>query len=259
MHRLKTLSSRRVPLFFIAVLLVPVVFSADLEKSLSVVSATNISAVASQKKIDSLASETQGLLEEYRKLSDGAQYQDAYAEELKSLEFSQEQKIADLQRQIAQAKITQQRIVPLMRSMVEALEKFVILDLPFHQEERLASVLLLKKRLQQPNLSVSSRFSLLLEAYQLEQEYGDTVEAWRGPLEIEGQQLSVQFLRVGRVALYFQTLDGENGGYWNKRERSWIKLKPDYKRELAQALAVANKRVAPQLLTLPMIVFGDGL
>jgi len=251
-------AGRVFPLVLVA-LLAPSASSADLNSSLSVVAETNTSAVTSQKKIDSLASETQALLEEYRKLSDGAQYQDAYAEELKSLEFSQKQKIADLQRQIAQAKITRQRIVPLMRSMAEALEKFVILDLPFHQEERLASVLLLKKRLQQPDLSVSSRFSLLRETYQLEQEYGDTVEAWRGPLQHDGKKLSVQFLRVGRVALYFQSLDGEIGGYWNKLERSWTTLTPDYQRALTQALAVASKRVAPKLFTLPMIIPGGEL
>ena len=256
MGLIKSSHAGRFSLFITVALLACGVSSANLDKSLSVVSETNTRAVTSQKKIDSLASETRGLLEEYRELSDGAQYQDAYAEELKSLEFSQGKKIADLQRQIAQAKITRQRIVPLMRSMAEALEKFVILDLPFHQEERIASVLLLKKRLQQPDVSVSSRFSLLLDAYQLEQEYGGTVEAWRAPLQYEGTQLSVQFLRVGRVALYFQTLDGERSGYWNKLERSWIELKPDFKRELTQALAVANKRVAPQLLSLPMIMPG---
>jgi len=227
--------------------------AADLKDSLGVVSKTNSSAVESQKKIDQLSRDTRGLLEEYRTLHEGTDYQVAYARELQELEFIQQQEIESLHRQISQAKITRQRIVPLMRSMAEALEKFVVLDLPFHQQDRISAVLQLKMRLNQPDLSVSTRFRLLLEAYQLEQDYGDNIEAWRGSLQLEGEELSVQYLRVGRVALYFQTLDGKSSGYWSNVDDNWITLDPEYNRELARALRVARSQVAPQLLQLPLL------
>lgn len=240
-------------------LLHPVVRGADLKDSLGVVSKTNLSAIESQKKIDTLSRDTRGLLEEYRKLTEGTDYQAAYTRELQELELTQQQEIESLQGQIAQAKITRQRIVPLMRSMADALEKFVVLDLPFHQEERIGSVLQLKQRLNQPDLLLSVRFRLLLEAYQLEQDYGGNIEAWRGPLQLEGDELSVQYLRVGRVALYFQTLDGKTSGYWDTINNDWVVLEPDHNRELAQALRVARNQVAPQLLQLPLLVPGSGL
>jgi len=68
----------------------------------------------------------------------------------------------------------------------------------------------LQRRLGSPELSVVTRFRLLLEAYQVEQDYGSQIEAWRGPLTWRGEELSVQYLRVGRVAFYFQTLDGRS-------------------------------------------------
>jgi ElaB/YqjD/DUF883 family membrane-anchored ribosome-binding protein len=233
------------------------VVAADLKDSLGVVSATRGSAIDTQQKIDQLSRETRALLEEYRKLLDGSEYQAAYTRELEELEAAQEEQLASLREQIAQARITQQRIVPLMRSMADALEKFVILDLPFQQDERIIAVMDLKERLRQPDISVSAKFRILLEAYQLEQAYGGNIESWRGPLQFEGEDLSVEFLRVGRVALYFQTLDGRMSGYWDTSTQDWVLLEDAYSRDLSRALRVAQNLVAPQLLQLPLPVVGD--
>lgn len=226
--------------------------TADVEDSLDVVTETNSSAVTSQETIDRLSRETRGLLEEYRKLLDGTEYQAAYTRELEELETEQLKRFTELQEQIAQVRITQQRIVPLMRAMADALEKFVILDIPFHQEERLVAVLQLKQRLRQPDLTVSAKFRTLLEAYQLEQDYGNTVEAWRGPLQIGGEELSVQFLRIGRLAFYYQSLDGSTSGYWHNTSQQWQALDSRYNRGISQALRVAENLTAPQLMNLPL-------
>lgn len=240
------------------ILLCPAVtLAADVKDSLDVVSGTNRSAAASQRKIDELSAQSRALLEEYRRLQDGVEYQAAYTRELEGLEQAQRIQIEELQRQIAQAAITGQRIVPLMRSMADALEKFVVLDLPFHHEERINGVLLLKRRLNEADLSVSAKFRLLLEAYQLEQGYGSNIEAWRGPLQRQGEELSVEYLRIGRVALYFQSLDGASSGYWSAEQEQWVPLESGFNRSVAQALRVAKNQVAPQLLQLPMKAPGD--
>lgn len=231
--------------------------AADVKKSLDVVSDTNSSASASQKKIDQLSGQTRALLEEYRRLQDGMEYQAAYTRELQELEQAQLAQIDDLNRQITQAAVTRQRIVPLMRTMADALEKFVVLDQPFHHEERINAVLSLKRRLNQPDLSVSAKFRLLLEAYQLEQGYGSNIEAWRGPLQWQGEELSVEYLRVGRVALYFQSLDGASSGYWSAEQEQWLPLDSGFNRDIAEALRVARNQVAPALLQLPMMAPGD--
>jgi len=228
--------------------------AAGIEDSLGVVSETNREATASQQKIDRLALEARDLLEEYRTLRDGSEYQAAYTRELEELDRAQQERIENLRAQIARARITRQRIVPLMRSMAEALEKFVVLDLPFHHEERIGAVLQLQRRLGSPELSVSARFRLLLEAYQLELDYGNRIEAWRGPLNWRGEERSVQYLRVGRAALYFQTLDGSASGYWDREAQDWMPLDPQFNRPLARALRVAQNVTAPELLQLPMSV-----
>ena len=234
------------------------VAAAELKDSLGVVAETNRSAAKSQQKIDQLSRDSRDMLEEYRKLQDGSEYQAAYTRELEELELAQQARMVALQEQISQARVTRQRIVPLMRSMVEALEQFVVLDLPFRHEERIAAVLELKERLQRPDISVSAKFRLVLEAYQLEQNYGGTIESWRGPLQLGEEELSVEYLRVGRVALYYQSLDGATSGYWDAATQQWQALDEHYNRGLAQALRVAGKTVAPQLLNLPVAVPGSG-
>jgi uncharacterized protein YoxC len=233
--------------------------AAAVKESLDVVSATNSSATASQRKIDGLAQETRHLLEEYRSLLDGSQYQAAYTRELEELEQAQQQQLAVLREQISQARITRQRIAPLMRSMADSLEKFVVLDLPFHQEQRVAAVLELKQRLRRPELPVATKFRMLLEAFQLEQDYGGTIESWRGPLRLGAQELSVEYLRIGRVALYYQSLDGSASGYWGLEEQAWIPLDERFNRGIGQALRVAQNVAAPQLLSLPLPVAGGEL
>jgi hypothetical protein len=231
----------------------PAVQAADVEDSLEVVAGTNRAAAQSQQKIDQLSRQTETLLEEYRQLQDGSDYQASYTRELEELDRAQQAQIDSLQQQIAQARVTRQRILPLMRSMADALEKFVVLDLPFRHEERINAVLQLKQRLNQSDLSMAARFRLLLEAYQLEQDYGGKIEAWRGPLQYEGKELSVEYLRVGRVALYFQSLDGKTSGFWSAQDDAWVGLQDDYNRALAQAMRVARNLTAPQLLQLPMM------
>ncbi len=147
---------------------------AELDDSRAVVANTNREAAASQQRINDLAVETKQLLEEYRKLADGADLEASYARELELLDAAQQEQISALREDIARAQVTRQRILPLMRSMAEALEQFVVLDLPFHQEDRLAAVLQLRQRLDRPDIPLAARFRLLLEAYQLELDYGST-------------------------------------------------------------------------------------
>ena len=248
------------PCIVLAVLIctwMPAVFAAPVKESLDVVSGTNRKAANSQKRIDRLSAQTRVLLEEYRRLEEGTEYQAAYTRELEQLDRGQREQITELHRQIEDAEITRRRIIPLMRSMADALEQFVVLDLPFHQEERLNGVLLLKRRLYQPDLSIAEKFRLLLEAYQLEQGFGNNLEAWRGQLPWKGEKLTVEFFRVGRVALYFQSLNGSLCGYWNTAQDKWISLDSKYNRDVAKALRVAKSLVAPQLVQLPMLTPED--
>lgn len=216
-----------------------------------VVKGTHQEAIQSQQKVDTLALETQKMLEEYQRIVRNTDYQDAYNAQLQQLKLSQEQEIASLSSQLDDINVTQMRIMPLLLSMADALEKFVLLDLPFQQEDRISAVVRLKQQLRNPSLAVPDKYRMVLEAFQVESDYGRTLASYRDTLTLEGDTRSVQFLRVGRIALYYQTLDGSTVGHWDGEQ--WQVL-PDGMQGLVQrALRVADQQVAPQLLRLPLI------
>jgi hypothetical protein len=86
----------------------------------------------------------------------------------------------------------------------------------------------------------------------LEQAYGSSLEAWRDSLQFQGQDISVELLRVGRVGMYFQSLDGTTSAYWDNELDDWVVLDEGYNRPLLQAIRVARNLTAPQLLQLPL-------
>ncbi len=230
-----------------------ILWAASVDDSLSVVRKTNKSAIESQQRIDQLSIQSQKLLEEYQQIIQNTDYQNAYNFQLKQLKEDQETELASLQKQIDEINTTQLRIMPLMNSMADSLEKFVVLDLPFHQEDRVGSVIQLKQYLRNPSLSLPKKYRLLLEAFQIENNYGRTVESYRDSLSLNGETLSVEFLRIGRVALYYRTLDGHVSGRWNTESNDWDDLPDAFDRNLSDAIRVASNQVAPQLLRLPMV------
>lgn len=238
--------------FAVGVLLAPVglAHGASVTDSLKIVEKTNSASIASQKKVDTLALETQRMLEEYQRIVRNTEYQDAYNAQLQQLKANQEAELASLREQLNEINVTQMRIMPLILSMADALEKFVVLDLPFQQEQRISAIVQLKQHLQSPSLSVPDKYRMVLEAFQVESDYGRTLASYRDNLTFDDEQRSVDFLRVGRVALYYQTLDGKQSGYWDGE--AWQPLPDEMNANIKQAMRVASSQLAPQLLNLPM-------
>ena len=91
-----------------------------------------------------------------------------------------------------------------------------------------------------------------MEAYQIENDYGNTIEAYRADLSLNGNNSSVDLLRLGRVALYYQRLDGSETGLWNKETKRWDTLPSDYRNAIRNGLRIARKEAAPDLLVVPV-------
>ncbi len=237
----------------ILITLVPATSWADaLEQSLEAETATLHAAARSQQRIDKLDDATRKMLDEYRRTLREIETLKSYTDNLRQLVKSQQREKESLQRQIEEIAVAERRIVPLMVSMVDTLERFVTLDTPFLAEERHHRVEQLKALLESANVTTAEKFRRILEAYQIENEYALTIEAYRTDLELESGRRPVDFLRIGRVALFYQTLDGSTAGFWNPKEKRWETLPDDYLRSIRQGLRIARKEAAPDLLTLPM-------
>lgn len=210
-------------------------------------------AKASQARIEALDDETRKMLNEYRNAVQQAEALERYNAQLRELVEAQRGELASLDRQLQGIEQTQQAVTPLMSRMVEVLTEFVQADLPFVPDERADRIAELQELLPRADVSLAEKYRRILEAYQIESDYGRTLEAWRGELAAgDGEPRSVEFLRLGRAMLYYQTLDGHESGWWNPQTDQWEVLDSSARRPIAQAIATARQQQAPAFLELPI-------
>lgn len=212
--------------------------------------------INSQKKVDKLVDQTKDMAQEYRNAIRKSDSLNTYNEQLSKLIKQQKTSLNSIKRQLDNVEETQRSIVPLMLKMISTLEKFVKLDLPFLMAERQHRVTSLKEIMDRPDVTLPDKYRRIMEAYQIEMEYGRTIEAYNDTVNVDGQDYTVDILRVGRLLMTFQTLDGKLSGIWNKETKAWEKLTSDYNRSVKQGLQVAKKQAPPELIKLPVNVTG---
>lgn len=230
----------------------PSVWSDHLGDAVEETVKSNRDASKSQVRIDNLSDKTRQMLDEYRLLSQELETLDTYNNQLKKLLRSQHDEQQSLLQQLQEIEITQREIVPLMLNMLDSLDAFVSLDIPFLVDERTQRINRLHKMMGQADVTRSEKYRRILEAYQIENEYGRTIEAYRADLEQKGRQYTVDFLRLGRLTLYYQTLDGKTTGVWSRKTKNWQLLPDHYNRAISNGLRIARKQIAPDLLKLPV-------
>ena len=224
-----------------------------LQQSLAVVDKTHQQQKNSQLKINKISAETQKLLAAYQQLNRNTQYQLAYQDQLQKTLIAQEDKKQNLLNKIDNVKTTQQQILPLIEKMTETLRHFIELDLPFNLEERTLAVNQLKALISDPQVSMPDKFIHLLDLYKEENLYGYSTAAYQGQLT-DGSNRQVTFLRIGRLALYYQSLDGRESGYWNVTSKVWLKLASSYNVHIKKSIKIAQNKVVPSTMLLPILV-----
>jgi len=210
--------------------------------------AANRGARDSQTRINQLDDATRQMLERYRAATWQSQQLKVYAEQLEELANGQEAERDSLSRQLAEIDRTERELLPLMLRMVQGLDSVVTADLPFLQQERKDRVEGIKRLMSDPSTSNADKFKRILEAYQIEAEYGRTLGAERTQID----QRTVDVLRVGRTALYYLSTDGSQAGWWDAAARQWQTLGSEHITPIRRGLRMARETLAPDLLQLPM-------
>lgn len=211
-----------------------------------------VAQAASQRRVDEFGEERRSLAEEYRTVLREIEGLEAYNRQLERQLRLQGEEMAILDESIAQATTVDRQVLPLMLRMVSALEQFVALDIPFLPRERAERLQFVMEAIDRVDVTVAEKFRQVLEAYLIELEFGRTIEAYTGTLDVDGQTLEVDFLRVGRIGLYYQTLDGLQSARWDARAKRWERLAASDRNPIRDAIRVARKLTAPNLLTLPL-------
>lgn len=210
----------------------------------------NERAAQSQDRIDRLADETGEMLTEYRTLLRRIESLRTYNEQLERVTTNQREEMESIREQLLELEDTNRDIVPLMIEMVDVMEQLVENDVPFLIEERRQRVAELEGMLDRADVTTSEKYRRILEAYSVELNYGRDVYAYRGELPDSGR--TVNFLHIGRTLLFYQTLDGEQSGWWNSSQGRFESIDDQYDRPLSQAIRIAQRQVAPDLIRLPV-------
>ncbi len=205
-----------------------------------------------QEQIVKLDETTRILLADYQSTTKEFESLKLYNDQVQKIINSQIEEIENIILKIDELDKTNQRIVPLMLKMIEGLENFILLDLPFLMTERSTRVQNLKNTMDRGDISTSEKFRLITEAYKTELEYGRTIETYRDNIVIDGVETSADFLRVGRIALTYLTVDGNKGGYWDTQASSYMKASSSIRRATGDALKIASKQAPPALIKIPL-------
>ena len=230
------------------------VLAQSLDNVTEVAQAATSDGQASQERVDLLDDETDELTRNYRAALKQLASLREYNAKLEKLIEAQKVEMVSIRQQIEDVTNVDRTIVPLMFRMIESLEKFVELDVPFLIDERRARVQNLRALMDRSDANPAEKYRKILEAYEIENEYGRTIEAYEGQMDINGEERTVAFLRIGRVALIYQTLDADESGAWSQQANGFVDLDGDFDSELRSALRIAKQQAAPDLLVVPVLV-----
>ena len=237
------------------VVLVPAMLAApagaQLQEALTAQVAADKAAADAQKDIDGIRDRTQDAAGRYAQAVADADSLERYNRQLDDQVKSQQTEIASIQKQLNDIETTNREVQPLMQQMVDTLDQFVKLDVPFLLEERQNRVQGLKDMMNRADVTISEKYRRILEAYQIELEYGRTLSSYQGRLGTGADARTVEFVQLGRVSLMYRTIDGSETGYWDATKKAWV---PDnsYKDSVELALRVVRREGAAELLIVPV-------
>lgn len=204
-------------------------------------------------KVEDIVDQTRTLLSEYKQKLKEIEGLQVYNRQLERQIARQEEIIAQIKQSIDEVTGLQTQVVPLMLKMIEGLDQFVAQDKPFLTDERATRVANLRELMDRPDVTVAEQFNQVLRAYQIENEYGRTMDTYTQEIEIDGQTRTVDVLRVGRIALVYQSSDGEATGWWNPATEQWEELDDEYTTPVRNGLKMARKQLTTGLFKVPVL------
>jgi hypothetical protein len=208
---------------------------------------------AEQRRVEQIANQTADLLNDYNTVSKVVDGLVTYNTLLQRQIDNQEAEKTALNESIKNVALIERQIIPLMTRMLDGLEAFIGLDTPFLLKERTERIERLRGMMERSDVSAAEKFRRVIEAYQIENDYGRTIEAYKATVEIDGVTQEADFLRIGRVSLAYQTVGGGTTGAWDKETGQYVKLDDaEFKNQVMHGIKVARKQVAPDLLIVPV-------
>ncbi|MEQ8427811.1 MAG: DUF3450 domain-containing protein [Gammaproteobacteria bacterium] len=253
---MKYLIYKRLYLSTVAMLLTSLSLStlaADLEKVQQVGEQKVEESKKSQEKIDKIVEGAQERLIQYRSLLKQIEGLKTYNNQLTTQVTSQQDLIERFDESISQVALIERQMSPLVEKMADSLEAFIELDIPFHYEERRERMAFIRDNLMSADIDVAEKFRQVIEAYQIENEYGRKIDSYQDIITIDGTEHEVDVLRVGRIAMVSQTKDTLISARWNNDSRKWEVLdNVTYRNAIRNGIKMAKKQASIDIVKLPI-------
>ena len=210
-------------------------------------------AQASQERINERVQGTRTITDQYRAINKEIDGLKVYNRLMSAQVQGQEATLDDIKISMDQVDVINRQIFPLMERMIDGLEQSVSLDIPFLLEERINRIDVLKETLARSDVSVAEKFRKVMEAYQIELDYGSSAEFYKQSLNL-GEDYGVRdynMLRIGRIGLYFQSDNSDITGMWDVNVGDWV-IDDDHRNEIRKGLRMARQLIAPELMLIPL-------
>ena len=224
--------------------------SSDMESVLEVGRDNQLLSAKSQDNIDATERKTDKIVNEWKAVSKQVEGLKLYNEQ-KRIQIQAQLELMDkLDDQLVQVVVMQRQIPPLAQRMLESLESFIGLDTPFRIEERQNRIDLVRSSLAKPKVTASEQVRQVLEAYNIESEYGRKIDTYESTLQ-DGTVVNI--LVIGRIGMFYQTKDEQSSGRWNNETNSWDDLPGSYRKPIRNGIRMAKKLAPTDMLMMPVI------
>ncbi len=207
----------------------------------------------SQERINKIVEGTRSLEDQYRAINKEIDGLKVYNRLMRAQVEGQEATLEDIALSMDQVDVINRQIFPLMERMIDGLEQSISLDIPFLMEERTKRIVDLKNIMERSDVTVAEKFRKVMEAYQIENDYGTSSEYYEESLTIDGATRAFNMLRIGRIGLYFQSDDTKITGRWDNQAREWV-IDNSARNEVRKGLRMARQLIAPELIVIPIQV-----
>ena len=204
---------------------------------------------------------------------------------------TQEAEMESLKQQIKDSKGTIATIEPMFQKMVAAIDGEINKDIPFLKGVRFQRLDKLKADINDPTRRPGEKMRSALMIYDIEVEYGKTLEAYGGnhPVtpgtrqaaceadlasagcaldealadkveagatyrDIRNEIFDGEYLRYGRLALAYQHYDGSVTMRYDPATSEWVELSSAQALEVERGLRTARGEAAPSVVNVPVII-----
>ena len=224
--------------------------SSDMESVLEVGRDNQQLSAKSQSLIDSTERQTDKIVNEWKAVSKQVEGLKLYNAQ-KRIQIQAQLDLMDkLDEQLVQVVVMQRQIPPLAQKMLDSLESFISLDTPFRKEERQNRIDLVRSSLAKPKVTASEQVRQVLEAYNIEAEYGRKIDTYDSTLN-DGTVVNI--LVIGRIGMFYQTKDEQSSGRWNNDTGQWDELPGSYRKPIRDGIRMAKKLAPTDMLMMPIV------